>query len=337
MAVGATGKLKNMEVFRDIYKFIPQKKTAIALGRFDGVHVGHRALLELVVAAGSERDLIPVCFSFREDTYPGAKERGVLTTEKEKLDLLREIGIEAVLLPAFAPPVISIEHDRFLHTYLINTWKAKTIVVGYDFRFGKDRVGDTEFMKSEAESRGVVVEILRPVTEGGEVVKATIIRALLRDGQIIKANRLLGRPYSILSRQIPGRRVGSKIGFPTLNFNWPEGKVPMRYGVYAVRASSYAFRDDPSDDTRPVFDGVANFGTRPTVNEGDRKAPLLEVHLLDPGKMIDMIADPPSPDTDFTVEFVEFIRNEQGFGSLDALKSAIKEDVSKAREIFSSM
>jgi riboflavin kinase/FMN adenylyltransferase len=323
-----------MEVIYDIHKFIPGKKTAIALGRFDGVHVGHRALLERAVAYARENDLMSVCFSFREETYPGAPARGVLTTEKEKLDLIREIGIDTLLHPPFAPPVIDIPHDRFLHTYLINQWKARMIAVGYDFHFGKNRIGDVSFLKSEAEKRGVEVDILRPVTSEGEVVKATIIRGLLRDGHLEKANRLLGRPYSVIVAQVPGRRLGSKIGFPTLNFNWPEGKVPVKYGVYAVRVGSFAFRDDPSSSVKPIVDGVANFGVRPTVDEGARSAPLLEVHLLDPMKMIDILADPPSQDTDFTVEFLVFMRNEVKFDSLEALKAAIDEDVKKAREIM---
>ncbi|HDS29767.1 MAG TPA: hypothetical protein ENN67_01860 [Firmicutes bacterium] len=323
-----------MEIHRDIYKFVPEKKTAIALGRFDGVHVGHMTLLNKAVEFARENDFLSVCFSFREETYPGAETRGVLTTEKEKLDLIRDAGIDVTLHPAFAPPLTEITHDKFLHGYLINQWKAGMIIAGYDFKFGKNREGDTDFLRKEGEKRGVKVEIVRPVTSEGEIVKATIIRGLLRDGLLDKANRLLGRGYSVTVKQVPGRRLGSRIGFPTLNFHWPEGKVPLKYGVYAVRVRSFALRDDPSEKIKPSANGVANFGLRPTVDEGKRTVPVLEVHILDPGKMIDLIAEPPSPDTDFTVEFVSFMRNEQRFETLDSLKSAIDEDVKKAREIM---
>ncbi len=324
-----------MEVFRDIYGWMPPGKgSSVALGRFDGVHLGHRAILDRAVEFARENELTSVCFSFREETYPGALERGIITTEEEKLDLLRKIGIDVVLHPAFEAPLIQTSHDMFLHSLLVNRWKAKMIVVGYDFRFGKDRLGDPEFLEKEAQKRGARIDVLRPVSAEGEVVKATLIRSLLRQGNVEKANKLLGRAYSITAPQVAGQRMGSKLGFPTLNFNWPDGKVPLRYGVYAVRVASYAFRDDPSDETKPVVDGVANFGLRPSV-EKDRKQPILETHLLDPGKMIDMIADPPSPGMHFTIGFEAYIRPEQQFDDLLALKAQIAADVRSAREFLS--
>jgi riboflavin kinase/FMN adenylyltransferase len=310
-----------MQEIRDIFSYTPPDRgISIALGRFDGVHVGHQVLIKNAVAEGLKARLETVCFSFREETYIGHGPNECLTTDLEKLALMEDLGIQTVLHPAFAPPLADTPADVFVCSFLIDSWKARCMTVGYDFHFGKSRSGDSQFLKSLAENRGVEVRIISPVTVDGEIVKATAIRGYIREGNIERAGLLLGRPYSIGAPQVSGQHLGTEIGYPTINLDWPMSKVMAPFGVYAVRLRS--------DEQSAAVDAVASFGVRPTVEEG-RKEPILEVHVLDPEEV-------PSG-TSFTVEFHGFIRREERFESLDKLKEQIARDCDAAKEILNSL
>ena len=277
-----------MMEFRNISEFTPPDSgIAITLGRFDGVHVAHRALLERTVSFAHRNRLAPVCFSFCQGSCGHPEPYDCLTTDEEKIHLIENTGIEMLLHSPFEPPLIDTEPDVFVESFLIHRWKARFITVGYDFRFGKNRAGDSDFLKRLATHCGATVEILDPVKIDGEIVKATTIRMLLREGKISRANAFLGRPYSLTQRQVPGRHLGARIGFPTINFEWPDAKVMVPYGVYAVRIGTAA-----SD---VLADGVAGFGLRPTV-EKDRPTPILEVHMPDSNPLPELLAPSEAPD-----------------------------------------
>jgi len=316
-----------VEEYRNIYEWsAPESGCAIALGRFDGVHVGHRTLLERTVEHALKRALVPVCFSFQESTYPGADLRGQLTTAEEKAEILAEIGIGVHLHPAFQPPLTEMQAGEFLHSVLVDRWHARLIVVGFDFRFGKDRIGDADFLRREGDARGIEIEIIEPFNINGELVKATRIRELISEGAIEYADILLGRPYSITGRPRTGRRFGTSIGFPTINFPFPGLKVRPPLGVYVVRMIRRT--------EAPSHNGVANFGVRPTTDPENRE-PLLEVHILDPTpRAVDPVL-PPS-DAVFKVEFLRFLRPERRFDSIEELKQQIARDCESAREFFDS-
>ncbi|MCX6646539.1 MAG: riboflavin biosynthesis protein RibF [bacterium] len=317
-----------MQIYTKIADWEASKESAIALGRFDGVHIGHRAILEYTVEQARERGLIGCCFSFNEISFPGAKDSGILTTSEEKAEILEEIGFDVLLLLEFAPPLIDMSAGDFVKELLVEKWKAKLVVAGYDFHFGKDRGGDSEFLKAEGSRRRFDVRIFDAITSDGVPVKATDIRNLIKEGKIAKASRLLGRPYSIHAKQIPGKGFGRTIGFPTLNFLWPEYKVRPVLGVYAVTIDSGILGKKHK--------GVANFGVGPTVSKG-RSEPIFEVHVLDPDSKTERLlaGNAKNPDTVGVseIELIDFIRREEKFSSVEELVKRIGEDCESAREI----
>lgn len=317
-----------MKQYANIDDWTPGTDCAFALGRFDGVHIGHQALLGRTVELAKERGLKPVCFSFLEESFPGASERGILTTADEKSNLLEEIGFEVLLQAAFESPLINTTAAEFINDLLIDRWKARLVVAGYDYHFGKDRAGDAEFLKSVAEGRGVEVEIFQPVKLDSVPVKSTKIRQLIADGKIQDATKLLGRPYSIRSSQIPGRKLGREIGYPTMNFPWPELKVRPLHGVYAVRLMSGIF-------SKPA-NAVANYGLKPTTDNQNTVA-VLEILVLDPepdvATLLKSGLETSEPRVEYEIGFIEFIRPEEKFPSIDDLKKQISIDCEKARAI----
>ncbi len=323
-----------MKEYRDINEWTSRGPgSAIVPGRFDGVHLGHRALLERTVGIARTNRLTPVCFSFQESGYPRVKERGILTTNDEKKEIMAEIGIEVLIHPTFDKPLIDMSAHDFLHSMLIEKWGAKYIVAGYDFHFGRERGGDTDFLIHECEAKDVEIEIFSPFVVGKEIVKATAIRECIGSGEVKHARELLGRPYSIRVRARKGKGLGRVIGFSTINFGWPGLKVKPLPGIYAVAIESDIFQMD--DKTKPPLKlrGVANFGFRPTIDP-DNTEPLLEVHILD--EVPDHIEEASElpPDAEFIVEFIDFIRVEKKFDSIEELTSQIGKDCEIAREIL---
>jgi len=321
--------------YPDIYKWQPPDSgCAITLGRFDGIHLGHRALLERAVEHARHHDLVPVCFSFQEKTCPWVLKNGQLTTEEEKAEILDQIGIEVLLHPAFAPPLIDMTADDFFHSLVVERWNAKLIVVGYDFHFGRKRGGTPGLLISEGDMHDIEVEIFKPFMVGDVIVKATAIRKMISSGDIENCTKLLGRHYSVNVTPQKGRGLGRDIGFPTINFAWPGLKVKPLPGIYAVTIKSSVFNAAQSDSV--TLNGVANFGFQPTI-EPDNKTPVLEVHILD--ELPAHLDTPGSipPDTHFNVEFVAFLRKEEKFGSIEELKSQITSDCRMAKAILSKM
>lgn len=320
-----------MQIFYNIDEWTaPKTGTAVVLGRFDGVHVGHKLLLEKTVEIARERGLTSVCFSFSEITYPRATERGILTTDEEKFELIEKNGIDVIINPNFEPPLIETPHDDFFHKIIIDRWSAKAIVVGFDFKFGFNRLGDIDYINRESENLGIDVTVFEPVEISHHLVKGKLIRAMIGDGEIERASVFLGRPYFVRTSVESGRGIGNQIGFPTINLPWPQGKVQPMFGVYAVACSFSKKEDGKKISYHGKVGGVANFGVRPTVDE-DRTIPILEVHLFDPGPALDFIGDPPAKNVEVTTEFIGFIRNEKKFESIKSLSSQIKLDAQRAR------
>ncbi|MFH1675767.1 MAG: riboflavin biosynthesis protein RibF [bacterium] len=317
-----------MRIFRRIEEFVPPEKgIALALGRFDGVHPAHRALIGRTVELAHQYHISPSCFSFYNSETPDPECPGWLTTSIEKAALISEIGIENLLYPDFDRPIIDLSPHEFLETLVIERWKARIIVAGYDYRFGKNRSGDPDLLKTISESHGVIPVIFEPVLIDSVPVKATAIREMISKGDVEQAIRLLGRPYSITGRIVEGRKLGKKMGFPTLNFRWPVSKVVPKFGVYAVRIGSEFFNENKSS-----FNAVASFGVSPTIDSSNRIMGL-EVHVLD--EIGVLISGKPIPsDTDFKIEFISFIRPEEKFDSIEELTRQISIDCDSARAMF---
>lgn len=290
----------------------PRAQT-LALGNFDGVHLGHRKLLAAAKAQLlPEESLVAVTF----DPHPAAlvapdKAPKLLTSIKRRQMLLLEAGADKVEVLAFDSALAATPYDVFATSILAEGLSARQIFVGEDFRFGVGRKGNVSLLAQVGQQAGFSVVPFAPVSYGGRVVSSTWIRELLEDGNVEEASTLLERPYDITAKVIQGDGRGRTIGVPTANLSPPQTVVPKN-GVYAVRAKT----------REGGFSGVANIGVRPTVSAGFS----IEVHLLD--------ADLDLYGQEIRVAFVKRLRSEQKFDSLETLVAQIRADIAAARALF---
>lgn len=301
--------------------FRPLIAPAIALGNFDGVHLGHQRLLGAAVAASRALGGDAVAYTF--DPHPAAvlapaKAPRLITSRARKLELLAETGISACVIEPFTRELAALAPEDFLQEILVEILDARHIVVGYDFTYGRDRAGNTETLRAFGAARGIAVEIIEPVEVAGVVVSSTRVRALVRDGAVAKARALLGRDFDVDGTVVRGDGRGARIGVPTANIAVDSALLPAG-GVYAVRAQ---ILDGASRS--PLLPGVANLGTNPTFV--DRAELSLEVHLLDTA--VDLYGKT------MRVCFVERLRGEQRFDGVDALVHQIHADIDRARTIL---
>ncbi len=293
--------------------------SALAIGFFDGVHVGHQALIQRAVARAEERGLRSIALTF--DPHPMAvlrPERAprLLMTAERRAQILRdECGVDLVVLLPFDAERARQTAEAFEHDVIYDLLDARVVVVGDNFRFGAQAAGDTQTLEDLCEPRGVDVEVLDLVRsmDGVQVSSTAIRRALTEDGDVAWAGLALGRPYAIEGTVVHGDQRGRTIGFPTANVEVsPERLVPAR-GVYA----GWAF----VEGERTAM--VTNIGTRPTF-DGDGTT--IEVHLLDVARDL--------YDLEVEAVFVDRIRDEVRFGSVDELVAQIGRDVETARRLL---
>ncbi|MEO1827383.1 MAG: bifunctional riboflavin kinase/FAD synthetase [Pseudomonas sp.] len=303
-----------MELVRGLHNLRPRHRGCVAtIGNFDGVHVGHQAILARL-RAHSERLGLPGCVVIfepqpREFFAPDAAPPR-LTRLREKLALLQQHGVDRVLCLAFNRRLRELSAEQFVQQVLIEGLGVRHLEVGDDFRFGCDRSGDFAFLQDSGAKHGFTVEAANTVAENGERISSTRLRQVLAEGDFILASLLLGRPFSITGRVVYGQQLGRTLGAPTANVQLKRVNPPL-HGVYRVSAEVDGV----------VRKGVANIGKRPSVS-GDGKAHL-EVHLFDfSGDLYGRR---------LTVVFHQKLRDEQRFYSLDALQAAIKADFAAAR------
>lgn len=284
----------------------------VALGTFDGLHLGHRAVLEKAVSEGEKRGLVPIALIF--DEHPKKllckKAPPELVTEEEKQKLLHKMGF--TLVTASFSQLHNMTAREFLMK-ICNDLGVRAISCGYNYRFGKGALGDTDLLREECEKLSVELFVAPQQCFEGEAISSTRIRAMLENGDIRRANAMLGRRFSYCFEVVSGDRRGRLLGFPTINQFFPENFVRLRSGVYAAEAFA-------SGVWHPA---VTNIGVRPTVDgesfrsetcifgfSGDLYGQRVEVRLLD------------------------FLRDEMKFESLAALSDAIKRDGERAVEIY---
>lgn len=293
-----------MKLLTTLQGFSPLSGCAVALGYFDGVHRGHRAVLD---AALARKDLVPAVFTFslsEGGLSPTGKQDGRLYPDGQRIRLLLDCGIRTVIIPPFAE-IASMEKEEFAQLLCIQLG-ARAVFCGEDYRFSRGAAAGVDELVSLCGGYGVSVTALPPVWYAGERVSSTRVRALLRSGDVDLAGRLLGRPYTLDMLVETGQQLGRRLGFPTINQSFLPGMVMPRYGVYATRARI--------GDT--VFPGVTSVGVRPTV--GDHLSPRAETYL--PGFSGDLYG------CRISTEFLHYLRDEIRFESLDALKAQIAED-----------
>jgi len=290
---------------------------AVAIGNFDGVHLGHRALIAAADAAGVDGPTGVLTFEphprtlFRPDEPPFR-----LTTLDTKLDMLSRTGAAFVAIADFNRDFADLSATAFIERVLVEALVAKHVVVGADFRFGRQRAGDIPQLEAAGRTFGFGVTALDQVGDEEGVFSSTRVRQLVAAGAVAEAAELLGQPWEIAATVEEGDKRGRTIGFPTANMRLGP-LVEPRNGVYAVRV-----RIGGTDG--PEIAGVANYGRRPTVN--DRGA-LLEVHLFDTDRAL--------YGETLWVSFIDFIRAEKKFDGLDQLKAQIAADCETARRVLS--
>lgn len=289
------------------------KRTAVALGLFDGVHLGHRAVLG-AACVQKKQGLIPCAFTFPPESTAKKGAAGYIYSESEKrLLLCSDCGVERVVSPRFED-ICGMDGDSFAGEILRGEMNAAFVCCGRDFRFGRGASCGTDELRSFGERYGFTVQTVDDVFCDGERVSSTAVRQLLTEGELDRANAMLGKNYIIAKEVTRGAQLGRTIGFPTANQLFGEGQLVPKYGVYASKAHVNG----------KTYPSITDIGMKPTVKYGG--APLAETYIH--GFSGDLYGSP------LTVELCGFIRPEMKFGSLDELKGQIKADIVSALNIL---
>jgi riboflavin kinase/FMN adenylyltransferase len=306
-----------MELVRGLHNLRPEHRgCAATIGSFDGIHLGHQAVLTQLAAQGRERRLPVTLITFEpqpREYFMPEEAPPRLTRFREKLEVLQHCGIDRVVCLRFNAWLASLTADEFIQRVMLDGLAVKYLVVGDDFRFGKGRIGDYALLEQTGKIHGFPVVTMPTFNVGNHRVSSTRIRVALNEGDFSSAEALLGRPYWMSGRVAHGDKRGRTIGFPTANIFLHRNAVPVN-GVFAVEMCGI--------DDRPIA-GVANVGTRPTV-DGSRA--LLEVHLFDFDRDI--------YGRHVQVSFLKKLRPERKFESFELLKRQIERDAEQARAFF---
>lgn len=307
-----------MNFIDGITKLSEQHSPCVAtIGNFDGVHLGHQHVIQSLLSFAHAAQLPSTVITFeplaREFFAPDTMAR--LTSLEQRVDELRKLGVEQVLKIQFSAELAAMTADAFVKQVLVDGLGVKYLTVGDDFKFGRNRSGDFAFLQSQGEQLGFQVESHDTFMIDGQRVSSGRIREAVADADFALANKLLGRPYSLVGRVVAGEQRGRTIGFPTANIVLDRINYAV-HGVYAVRVH----RDDQSSNI-----GVANVGCRPTVDGVENR---LETHLFD-------FADD-LYGAQIEVEFCSKIRDEKKFDSFEELQKQIQQDASAARKYFNN-
>ncbi|MCU0840647.1 MAG: bifunctional riboflavin kinase/FAD synthetase [Thiobacillaceae bacterium] len=293
------------------------RPNAVTIGNFDGVHLGHQAMLARLAARATSVGGLPTVLTFephpREIFTPQAAPTR-LTSLREKLEILRGLGVAHVHVCRFTKSFAALSAEDFVARLLVEGLRARYVLVGDDFRFGTRRAGDFALLEALGRQHGFQAEALHTVEAAGQRASSTAVREALAVGDMALAAQLLGRPYSISGRVVGGDRLGRQIGYPTANIQLKHNRPPVT-GIFAVHTQGLEAPDWP---------GVASLGTRPTVHANGK--PTLEVHLFNFDRSIYR--------AHLRVEFLHKLRDEARFPDLPSLIRQIDRDAAQARELL---
>ncbi|MFH0984753.1 MAG: bifunctional riboflavin kinase/FMN adenylyltransferase [Candidatus Omnitrophota bacterium] len=334
-----------MQILPDLrkYKACSSRPIVLALGNFDGFHLGHQKLLRYVVRQAKKERALAAVLTFPEHPHsmlhPSRKPMMLMSVE-QKLFYLAQAGIDLCFLQSFTPAFAKMTPEDFAKKILVKRLHIREICMGYDAHFGRGRKGDTGLMARLARSNGFLFKKMKPVMLGGKPISSSRVRELLMKGEVEKAQACLGRPFSMYGKVIHGKGHGAHLGFPTANLE-VHSEVLLPLGVYVAsarflasgtRATHHEPRKSPwalrvpcpvSRGTGDWLPGVMNFGKRPTYPKGETPRPVLELHLLDfKGQVYGEMME---------VALHRFLRPEKKFQSEEALKAKIRNDVLAAR------
>jgi riboflavin kinase / FMN adenylyltransferase len=325
-----------MEVFRLIPPVESRRPCALSIGNFDGVHLGHQAMLRTLKASAQARNLLSSVLTFephpREffaNLRPELEAPARIYGERDKIEAIADAGIDRVCVAHFNESLSSQAPERFVEEVLIDGLHTRHLLIGDDFRFGARRAGDFSLLQRYEAQGAFSLERMdtvwfdghTPSEQAHERISSSMVRAALASGDFALVSRLLGRAYALSGHVIHGKKLGRTLGFPTLNLKVPSAK-PALSGIFVVRV--HGLLPGPQHLETSWLAGVASLGTRPAV-ENDGK-PLLEVHLLNYdsdayGKLV-------------KVEFLKKLRAEENYTTLDLLRAQIDRDADAAREFF---
>jgi len=305
----------NLENFdKDIFA----SGVGVALGNFDGIHLGHMELVDLVVKKCNAKGIKSVLYTFHDHPENVIAKKIVtplINTNEMKAEILSKVRLDYLLFEEFNQVLMNFSPEDFVKKILIDKLNAKLVVISFHYRFGHKGKGDAKLLKQFGKKYGFDVYVVEPVTYDNIIVSSSIIRDLVREGDVVLAAKFLNRPYEIWGTVIRGKNLGTKMGFPTINIDPDERMVLPAKGVYI---SSVMFND-------VSYQSITNVGENPTVGDVGLR---IETYILNfSGDLYE---------SNVKIKFMVRIRNERKFANLDELISQITKDVDLAKEYWSS-
>lgn len=303
-----------MKIIKNINEKI-KENTVICLGSFDGLHIGHQTLIENVIKESKEENLKSVLFTFSNhpaSIIPNKEEPKLIITNDEKVETLKKTGIDYLVMVAFSKEFMRMDPEDFVKDILVDNLNVKKIVVGFNYRFGYKGKGDTNLLKKLSDLYDFKVDIVSPIKNNGEVVSSSLIRKLILGGNIKKANKYLGRLFSIEGEVIHGKKRGKNLGFPTANIYLNNNYIVPKTGLYKTNTIYKSNR----------YNSLTNVGFNPTFERNRNIS--IETYILNFNKDI--------YNEEIKVEFLEFLRDEKKFNSKEELIEQMNSDIRSISE-----
>jgi len=306
-----------VELIRGLYNLrAGQRGCVLTIGAFDGIHLGHQEMIRVLRERAAQYGLPAALLSFEptpREFFAKGTPPARLTRFREKFEALARYGVDRFVCLRFDDRMRRLGRDEFVEEVLVKALGVRHIVVGHDFRFGRDNQGDIACLRTLGAAAGFEVTEVPPFEIDGERVSSSGIREALAVGDMAKAAKLLGRPYRMTGKVIHGEKLGRKLGFPTANLRLHRRATPVA-GIFAIRVTGCGLKEAP---------GVASLGTRPAVNG---KELLLEAHVFDfKGDLYRQHVH---------VDFIAYLRAERWFANMDALTEQMNRDAAQARQIL---
>ena len=295
-----------MRILRELSEI---KNVCLGMGLFDGVHTGHKKLIETLINNASERKTASVILTFKNspaEIFLGNAE--YISTLEEREQLIERCGVDYMVELDFDNELKMMSAEEYLKNVVVRYFSPKYIVTGFNHTFGQEKSGNPTFLRDNKVKYDYAYEELSPVLYNGEIVSSTLIKQLLKNGDISHANELLGQPFVISGNVVKGNQLGRTIGFPTANIAYPDKKIRIPFGVYKAEVSY----------SGQVYRGMLNYGLKPTVNR-ESATPVAEVHILDFDR--DIYGE------NIEIYVIDKIRDENKFESLEELRKQIIKDL----------
>lgn len=289
--------------------------TAIALGNFDGIHIGHQKLIKTMIAKSRKLGIKSSLLLFENHTKAtiDSNKPKMITTNEQKFKIAEGLGIDIIYIVKFDEKIMKLSAEEFIRDIIIEKMNGKLVVVGFDYRFGYKASGNAEYLLDLGRKYNIDVEVLDPIYDNNKVISSTTIRELIIDGDMIKVAEVLGRPYSIIGEVISGKNRGNKLGFPTANIEADNNYVVPKNGVYMSNAIVNGKK----------YISATNIGYNPTFNENMLK---IETHILGFEGII--------YGETIEVEFIEFLRDDMKFENKEDLINQMKIDIDMIKQRY---